>query len=85
MKCIIQCLKQWLRPLRGNEIPQRKFIEIIYCGIEQWPARKPHKLQVGGSNPSPATKFVRLQNATLQDTGKKEGQANKGTCKDILS
>ena len=27
-----------------------------YCGVEQWPARQAHNLEVGGSNPSPATK-----------------------------
>ena len=26
-----------------------------YCGVEQRPAREPHKLKVGGSNPSAAT------------------------------
>lgn len=27
----------------------------IYCGVEQWSARQPHKLEVSGSNPLPAT------------------------------
>lgn len=31
---------------------------MIYCGVEQWSARKPHKLQVAGSSPAPATNFT---------------------------
>lgn len=32
-----------------------KYSTFIKCGIEQWPARKAHNLEVGGSNPSSAT------------------------------
>ena len=33
----------------------RRNKERIHSGIEQWPARKAHNLEAGGSNPSPAT------------------------------
>ena len=27
------------------------------CGVEQWSARQPHKLEVAGSSPAPATNY----------------------------
>ena len=38
------------------------FLFLKYCGIEQWPARKAHNLEVVGSNPAPATmnQFIRF-------------------------
>ena len=41
-----------LPDLRKN-VPAR----LKYSGVEQWPAREPHKLEVVGSNPTPAPKL----------------------------
>ena len=38
-------------------IPEIFYTFVSHCGIEQWSAREPHKLQVVGSNPSSATNF----------------------------
>ena len=42
--------------------PQKAWVCAQYhpgnSGIEQWPARKAHNLEVVGSNPTPATKAV---------------------------
>ena len=32
---------------------------MIYCGVEQWPARWAHNPEVEGSNPSPATIYYK--------------------------
>ena len=31
---------------------------FVYCAVEQWLARQPHKLKVVGSNPTCATSFL---------------------------
>lgn len=44
--------------------PYRRLIINLHCGVEQRPARQPHKLEVGGSNPPPATN-IRCQTANF--------------------
>ena len=40
--------------------PYRRLIINLHCGVEQRPARQPHKLEVVGSSPAAATKFFAL-------------------------
>ena len=39
------------RPFKA-EIRIRLPLGVMYCGVEQWSAHQPHKLEVAGSNPA---------------------------------
>lgn len=48
---------------------------VIYCRVEQLVAREAHNLEVGGSNPPPATSFKVFTSTSSDENDRLERQA----------